>query len=114
MTMAGCVFASSQANAEAVLLNGTILTPTAELFATEGAIWDIDLNAQQITVVGKTLTIAESVDSFPLSIFGSSVLGQDGEAATGITAATFDRLLFWVNQRLCCSDLAVSNAPCCS
>lgn len=92
IAVAGSLLSSSQAFAEAVLLDGTVLTPTAEVFATEGAIWDIDLNTQQITVTGKTLTIADSIDGFPLSIFGSSVLGQDGEAATGITAATFERL----------------------
>lgn len=92
LSIAGSMFASSQAFADAVLLDGTVLTPTLEAFATEGAIWDIDIPNQQITVVGKTLTIADTVDTFPLSIFGSSVLGQDGEAATGIKAATFGRL----------------------
>jgi len=92
IAVAGTMFSSSQVFAEAVLLDGTILTPTLEPFATEGAIWDIDLNSQQIIVTGKTLTIAESIDGFPLSIFGSSVLGQDGEAATGISAASFERL----------------------
>ena len=78
--------------ADAVLLDGTVLTPTSEVFATEGPIWNIDLNSQQITVVGKTITIADTIDGVQLFIFGSSVLGQDGEAATGISAASFDRL----------------------
>ena len=92
LAMAGGIFSSSPVMADATLLNGQILTPTAELFATEGPMWDIGLATQQITVVGKTLTIADTIDGAQLLISGSSVLGQDGEAATGISAASFDRL----------------------
>ena len=61
-------------------------------FATEGPIWDLDLANQGIVVTGKTVTIANTVNGEPLLITGSSVLGQDGEALTGIGAADFDRL----------------------
>jgi len=92
LAAAGSIFSGSQAFADAVLLDGTVLTPTAEVFATEGPIWNIDLNSQDITVVGKTITIADTVNGVQLLISGSSVLGQDGEASTGINAASFDRL----------------------
>jgi len=92
LTVTGSTFSGGQVLADAVLLDGTILTPTAEVFATEGPIWNIDLNSQQITVVGKTITIPDTIDGVQLFISGSSVLGQDGEAATGISAASFDSL----------------------
>ena len=92
LTVAGSTFSGGQVLADALLLDGTPLTPTAEVFATEGPIWNIDLNTQQITVVGKPITIADTIDGVQLFIFGSSVLGQDGEAATGISAASFERL----------------------
>ena len=78
----------------AVLLDGTVLTQKVpeSVFATEGPIWDLDLANQGIVVTGKTVTIANTVNGEPLLITGSSVLGQDGEALTGIGAADFDRL----------------------
>ena len=78
----------------AVLLDGTVLTQKIPLspFATEGPIWDLDLANQGIVVTGKTVTIANTVNGEPLLITGSSVLGQDGEALTGIGATDFDRL----------------------
>lgn len=87
------VFSASQAWADATLLNGPAITETAEIFATEGPIWNLDVPNQGITVVGKDLTIAETVNGNPLCIDGSSVLGQDGSTCTGITATNFDRLL---------------------
>lgn len=79
----------------AVLIDGTVLTlkQPIELFATEGPMWDVDIDARTITVVGKTLTFPVTLNGVPLEISGSSVHGNDGEAATGIGAATFDRLL---------------------
>jgi hypothetical protein len=76
------------------MLDGTVLTQKIPLsvFATEGPIWDLDLANQGIVVTGKTITIANTVNGEPLLITGSSVLGQDGEALTGIGATDFDRL----------------------
>jgi hypothetical protein len=76
------------------MLDGTVLTQKIPLsvFATEGPIWNLDLANQGIVVTGKTVTIANTVNGEPLLITGSSVLGQDGEALTGIGAADFDRL----------------------
>ncbi|MDH4408715.1 MAG: hypothetical protein QE273_03770 [Verrucomicrobiales bacterium] len=78
----------------AVMLDGTVLTQKIPLstFATEGPIWNLDLANQGIVVTGKTVTIANTVNGTPLLITGSSVLGQDGEALTGIGATDFDRL----------------------
>lgn len=78
----------------AVMLDGTVLTQKIPLsvFATEGPIWNLDLANQGIVVTGKTVTIANTVNGEPLLITGSSVLGQDGEALTGIGATDFDRL----------------------
>ena len=91
-------FASAQvvvpAVPKAVMLNGTVLTQKVpvSLFATEGPIWNLDLANQGIVVTGKTVTIPATVDGTPLLISGSSVIGQDGEALTGIGAADFERL----------------------
>jgi hypothetical protein len=76
------------------MLDGTVLTQKIPLsvFATEGPIWNLDLANQGIVVTGKTVTIANTVNGEPLLITGSSVLGQDGEALTGIGATDFDRL----------------------
>ncbi len=78
----------------AVLLDGTVLTQKVpeSPFATEGPIWNLDLANQGIVVTGKKITIPATVNGTPLLISGSSVLGQDGEALTGIGAADFDRL----------------------
>ncbi len=78
----------------AVMFDGRILTQKAplSLFATEGPIWNLDLDNQGIVVTGKKITIPATVNGTPLFIFGSSVIGQDGEAHTGIGAADFERL----------------------
>jgi hypothetical protein len=83
------------AGPNAVMLDGRVLTPKVpeSLFATEGPIWDLDLANQGIVVTGKKVTIPATVNGEPLLISGSSVLGQDGEALTGIGAADFDRLV---------------------
>lgn len=90
-----CTLGSAATAQTAVMLDGRVLTlkvPAAP-FATEGPIWNLDLANQGIFVVGKKVTIANTVNGTPLQITGSSVLGQDGEAATGVGAADFDRLL---------------------
>ena len=78
----------------AVMLDGTVLTQKIplSLFATEGPIFNLDLANQGIVVTGKKVTIPATVNGEPLLISGSSVLGQDGEALTGIGATDFDRL----------------------
>ncbi len=55
--------------------------------------WDVDIARRTITVTGKTLTFPLLLNGVSLEISGSSALGQVGEAATGIGAANFDRLL---------------------
>lgn len=79
----------------ATLLDGRVLTQVQpiEAFATEGPIWNLDVSSQQIFVVGRGVTIPLSLNGQPFSIQGSSVVGQDGAAATGIGAANFARLL---------------------
>lgn len=78
----------------AVMLDGRILKQKVplSLFATEGPIWNLDLANQGIIVTGKKVTIPATVNGTPLLISGSSVIGQDGEALTGIGAADFERL----------------------
>jgi hypothetical protein len=78
----------------AVMLDGRVLTQKVPLspFATEGPIWNLDLVNQGIVVTGKKVTIPATVNGAPLLISGSSVIGQDGEALTGIGAADFVRL----------------------
>lgn len=55
--------------------------------------WDVDAVARTITVTGKVLTFPKLLNGAILEISGSSALGNDGEAATGIGAQNFDRLL---------------------
>lgn len=93
LVMAGSIFSVSQAWGAATLLNGPAITETPEIFATEGPIWNLDVADQKITVVGKDLTIADTINGTQLCIDGSSVLGQDGSTCTGITASNFDRLV---------------------
>jgi len=78
----------------AVMLDGRVLTQKVplSLFATEGPIWNLDLANQGIVVTGKKITIPATVNGTPLLISGSSVIGQDGEALTGIGATDFNRL----------------------
>ena len=78
----------------AVMLDGRVLTLKNPLsfFATEGPIWNLDLENQGIHVTGKKITIPDTVNGTPLLISGSSVGGNDGEAATGIGASSFERL----------------------
>lgn len=90
-----CTLDSTAMAQTAVMLDGRVLTlkVPASPFATEGPIWNLDLANQGIFVTGKKVTIPATVNGTPLMIAGSSVLGQDGEAGTGIGAADFDRLL---------------------
>lgn len=90
-----CALSSFAQAQTAVMLDGRVLTPKnpPSIFATEGPIWNLDLQNQGIVVTGKKVTIPATLDGQPFEITGSSVLGQDGEAATGIGAATFSRLL---------------------
>ena len=90
-----CMFAPPLFAQTAVMLDGRILTQKVPLspFATEGPIWNLDLANQGIVVTGRTVTIPATVNGEPLLISGSSVLGQDGEALTGIGAGDFHRLL---------------------
>lgn len=78
----------------AVMLDGRVLTQKEPLsfFATEGPIWNLDLENQGISVTGKMITIPATLNGEPLLISGSSVAGKDGEAATGIGATDFVRL----------------------
>ena len=82
------------AGSTAVMLDGRVLTQKNPLsiFATEGPIWNLDLENQGIHVTGKKITIPATVNGTPLLISGSSVGGNDGEAATGIGASSFERL----------------------
>ena len=77
-----------------VVTPGLVLTPKVpeEFFATEGPIWNLDVPNRGIAVTGKVITIPYTVNGTELFIFGSSVLGQDGEARTGIGAFNFASL----------------------
>ena len=89
-----CSLGSLASAQTAVMLDGRVLTQKVplSLFATEGPIWNLDLANQGIFVTGKKVTIPATVNGTPLLISGSSVIGQDGEAHTGIGAADFERL----------------------
>ena len=80
---------------QAVLADGRVLTQVQppQIFATEGPIWNLDLANQGIVVTGRKVTIPATVNGAPFFIEGSSVLGNDGTAATGIGGANFARLL---------------------
>ncbi|HIE64605.1 MAG: hypothetical protein ABGX83_03710 [Nitrospira sp.] len=97
-------FSGIQAFAQtATLANGTVLTRVnpPKVFATEGPITDINVADRTLTVTGKLLTFPVTLNSglvgaldVPFEMSGSSALGQDGEATTGIgPVGTFDRLL---------------------
>jgi len=79
----------------ATLADGRVLTiqQPLELFITEGPIWDLNLPARSVTVVGKTVTIPTSVDGVPFLIAGTAVTSPEGLIVDGIGAHNFDRLL---------------------
>jgi hypothetical protein len=89
-----CTFASAQAS-QAVLADGRVLTQVlpVRIFATEGPMWNLDLQNQGIFVTGRKVTIPATLDGVPYYIAGSSVLSGDGTAATGIGGANFHKLL---------------------
>jgi hypothetical protein len=94
-TLASLLCVGSLASAQtAVMLDGRVLTQKvpASPFATEGPIWNVDLANQGIIVTGRKITIPATIDGTPLYISGSSALGKDGEAHTGIGAANFRQL----------------------
>ncbi|MEH6470653.1 MAG: hypothetical protein V7752_05320 [Halopseudomonas sp.] len=91
LLLTSTLFAAPVAWSDAVLLDGTVLTPTAEIFVTEGPIWNIDTGRQEIEVVGKTITIPATVDGVELPLNGSLITGSDGNP-TPITASSFDLL----------------------
>ena len=80
--------------ATASLLDGTIVNvqQPLEFFATEGAVWDLDVDTASFTAMGQRVTIPASVDGAAVSLGGTSYIAVDGTKAP-ITAATIDRLL---------------------
>jgi len=79
----------------------TLTAIPGSFFATEGPIWNLHTATQEITVVGKCLTMPKALYSgnllpgdagfdplneIPFGLTGSSVLSNDGEAATPINA----------------------------
>ena len=93
---------TSCVNAEttATLMDGTVLHQRPEVYATEGPIYAVDPLTQQVTVVGKVLTIPDTLSlggttqsGIQVTIFGSSALGNDGIARSEMSAAHMDRML---------------------
>ena len=93
---------TSCVNAEttATLMDGTVLHQLPEVYATEGPIYAVDPLTQQVTVVGKVLTIPDTLSlggttqsGIQVTIFGSSALGNDGIARSEMSAAHMDRML---------------------
>ena len=93
---------TSCVNAEttATLMDGTVLHQRPEVYATEGPIYAVDPLTQQVTVVGKVLTIPDTLSlggttqsGMQVTIFGSSALGNDGIARSEMSAAHMDRML---------------------
>ena len=84
----------------ATLMDGTVLHQRPEVYATEGPIYAVDPLTQQVTVVGKVLTIPDTLSlggttqsGMQVTIFGSSALGNDGIARSEMSAAHMDRML---------------------
>ena len=90
-------------NTSARLIDGTLIHQLAEIYATEGPIWKINASdaplKAEVTVVGKVLTIPDTFSiggapqgSVTMTIFGSSILGNDGEARSEMDAQNLDRM----------------------
>ena len=99
---AGLSGVTSCVNAEttATLMDGTVLHQLPEVYATEGPIYAVDPLTQQVTVLGKVLTIPDTLSlggttqsGMQVTIFGSSALGNDGIARSEMSAAHMDRML---------------------
>ncbi|MBM3988691.1 MAG: hypothetical protein FJ294_12135 [Planctomycetes bacterium] len=78
----------------ATLADGRVLTvqQPLELFITEGPVWDLNLPARSVTVVGRTVTIPASVDGVQFGIAGTAVTSPEGLIVGEIGAHNFDRL----------------------
>ncbi|HIL60542.1 MAG TPA: hypothetical protein EYG31_07890, partial [Porticoccaceae bacterium] len=88
----------------ATLVDGTVLNQLPEIYASEGPIWAITISdnpvIRDVTVVGKVLTIPDTFSvggaaagRNVMTIFGSSILGNDGEARSEMDAQNLDRML---------------------
>ena len=78
----------------AVLHDGTVLIQKVplEIFATEGPVWDIDIEKRQVRVTGRAVTIPAMINGVEFSLEGTDVIGPDGQPLGPITAEHFDRL----------------------
>lgn len=79
----------------AVLQDGRVLTikQPLEPFFTEGPVFDLNVAARRITVIGKDVTVPVSVNGTPFSIAGTAVTSASGQVIDQIGAHNFDRLL---------------------
>jgi hypothetical protein len=85
------------ANTTAVMLDGSVYRQTAEIYATEGPIYEVDAVNQEVHVMGKVLKIPVVVNygglaGTTMNISGSSILGNDGEARSEMDAENIDRM----------------------
>jgi len=78
----------------AVLYDGTVVVQKVplELFATEGPIWDIDVDKRRILVTGRYVTLPASMNGVEWVLEGTELLDAAGAPLGPITAATLDRL----------------------
>ena len=78
----------------AILEDGTVLTVKMPLepWGTEGPIWDIDVDNQTLTVVGRQVTFPATIDGADFFIDGTSIFDENG-VETPISASTFARLV---------------------
>lgn len=78
----------------AVLHDGTVVTQKVplELFATEGPVWDINIERRTIRVTGREVTIPASLNGAEFHIEGTELVNAFGEALGSISASNFNRL----------------------
>jgi hypothetical protein len=78
----------------AVLHDGTILVQKVpiELFATEGPVWDLDIENRRFRVSGRYVTVPASINGVPFELGGTEVIDAEGNSLGALTAENFDRL----------------------
>lgn len=78
----------------AVLHDGTVVTQKVpiQLFATEGPVWDINIERRTIRATGREITIPASLNGAAFHIEGTELIDALGQSIGSISAANFNML----------------------
>ena len=97
--MAGDAFAQGST---ATLLDGTIVNikQPLEFFATEGAVWDLDVDTASFTAMGQRVTIPASVDGAAVSLGGTETLASHPASMTHLSVPDERKAALGIGENL--------------